>query len=108
MGQTGHLIASAVCSAVLYKWYSKSTWNTYTAGQQHYLTFCTDAQRQAVPTSESTLMLFVSHLSNLGITHSTIKVYVFFFYSSFTRNPRKTLTVLYRTHTSLTAAAERH
>ena len=29
-----------------------------------------------MPTSESTLMLFVSHLANLGLTHSTIKVYL--------------------------------
>ena len=54
----------------------KSTWNTYSAGQQRYLTFGADTQRQAVPTSESTLMLFVSHLANLGLTHSTIKVYL--------------------------------
>ena len=29
-----------------------------------------------MPTSEFTLMLFVSHLANLGLTHSTIKVYL--------------------------------
>ena len=55
---------------------AKSTWNTYSAGQQCYLTFSADAQRQAVPTSESSLMLFVSHLANLELTHSTIKVYL--------------------------------
>ena len=55
---------------------ARSTWNTYSAGQQRYLTFCADAPRQAVPTSESTLMLFVSHLANLGLTHSAIKVYL--------------------------------
>ena len=29
-----------------------------------------------MPTSESILMLFVSHLANLGLTYSTIKVYL--------------------------------
>ena len=77
MGQTGHLTASTVCLAVLYKYgAARSTWNIYSTGQQRYLTFCTDAQRQAVPTSESTFMLLVSHLANLRRTHSTIKVYL--------------------------------
>ena len=55
---------------------SPSTWNTYSTGQQHYLTFCAKAQRKELPTSESTLMLFVSHLADTGLTHSTIKVYL--------------------------------
>ena len=55
---------------------SPSTWNNYSAGQKHYLTFCAKAQRKELPTSESTLMLFVSHLADTGLTHSTIKVYL--------------------------------
>ena len=68
--------------------------------------FGADTQRQAVPTSISPLILFVPHLANLGLTHCYQSLS--FFYSSFTCNPRKTLTVLNRIHTSLTVGAERH
>ena len=85
---------------------AKSTWNTYSAGQQRYLTFGADTQRQAVPTSESTLMLFVLHLANLGLTHSTIKVYLSSIHHlHVTQGKHSQFSYI---HTSLTAGAERH
>ena len=61
---------------------ARSTWNTYSAGQQRYLTFCADTQRQAVATSRSTLMLFVSHLAILGshtlLSKSTFLLFVIY------------------------------
>ena len=40
------------------------------------MNFCSSTQRQTVPTSESTLLLFVSHLAKSSLGHGTIKVYL--------------------------------
>ena len=73
---TSHAFSSLFSSIIHMYGASPSTWNTYSAGQQCYLTFCAKAHRKALPTSESALRLFVSHLADTGLTHSTIKVYL--------------------------------
>ena len=53
-----------------------STRNTYAAGQNLYKIFCSRANRTPIPTSESTLLLFVAHLTTLNLSYATIKVYL--------------------------------
>ena len=53
-----------------------TTHKSYQAGQKRYLNFCSKANRPAVPTSEETMLLFVTHLAQQGLTHATIKVYL--------------------------------
>ena len=55
---------------------AKSTQKSYQAGQKRYLTFCNELERSAVPTTEETMLLFVTHLAQQGLTHATIKVYL--------------------------------
>ena len=45
-------------------------------GFQAYKTFCTNANRQKIPTSEATLLLFVTYLADQNCSSSTIKVYL--------------------------------
>lgn len=53
-----------------------STWRSYNSGIRHYITFCNQANRPAVPTSEPTLLLFVSYLASRNLSYPTIKVYL--------------------------------
>ena len=53
-----------------------ATQRCYRAGQQSYAQFCTQANVTQIPTSESTLSLFIAHLARTGLAHSTIKVYL--------------------------------
>ena len=53
-----------------------ATQRCYSAGQQRYIQFCTQANLTQIPTSESTLSLFVAYLARTGLAHSTIKVYL--------------------------------
>ena len=53
-----------------------STHKTYAAGVQHYLSFCKHIHCSPLPASEQTLLLFVTYLGQLGLTHKTIKVYL--------------------------------
>ena len=53
-----------------------STRDTYAIGQNRFLGFCHEIQRQPLPASETTLLLFVSHLATISLSHSTIKVYL--------------------------------
>lgn len=55
---------------------AKSTHKSYQAGQKRYLMFCSEVKRSAVPTTEETLLLFVTHLAQHELTHATIKVYL--------------------------------
>lgn len=48
----------------------------YQAGHRRYTSFCTRAQKNSLPTSEHTLMLFTAHLAEEGLSHQTIKVYL--------------------------------
>ena len=53
-----------------------STWRSYNSGIRHYITFCNQANRPAVPTSEPTLLLVVSYLASCNLSYPTIKVYL--------------------------------
>ena len=55
---------------------AKSSRITYSAGQRQYLHFCQKAKIKAIPTSESTLTLFITHLAVSNVSHGTIKVYL--------------------------------
>ena len=55
---------------------SPSTRKAYQVGLQAYRTFCTNTNRQKVPTSEATLLLFVTYLADQSCSFSTIKVYL--------------------------------
>ena len=49
---------------------------TYATGQHSYISFCSSIHRHPLPTLESTLLLFVSHLAKCSLSYSTIKVYL--------------------------------
>jgi len=49
---------------------------TYSCGQQCYLTFCNGIHQDPLPTTESILLLFVSHLATFCLSCATIKVYI--------------------------------
>ena len=53
-----------------------ATHKSYQAGQKRYFNFCSEEKRSPVPTSEETMLLFVAHLAQQGLTHATIKVYL--------------------------------
>lgn len=49
---------------------------SYQTGQHRYLTFCSNIKKSLLPTTEDTLLLFVSHLAQQGPSHASIKVYL--------------------------------
>ena len=53
-----------------------SSRNIYAAGQGRYINFCKSARVPAIPATEHTLMLFVTHLATANISLATIKVYL--------------------------------
>ena len=53
-----------------------STQRSYQAGQRRYLKFCSAINRPAMPTSEEIMLMFVSHLVQEGLAHTSIKVYL--------------------------------
>ena len=53
-----------------------STARVYATGQRRYLSFCRDANMVPLPTSERLLCLFVAHLAERGLQHSSIKGYL--------------------------------
>ena len=55
---------------------ASGTWTTYTTGQMRYLRFCSENLRQPLPSTEHTLMLFVTDLATSRLAYSTIKVYL--------------------------------
>ena len=55
---------------------SPSTRKAYQVGFQAYKTFCIYTNRQKIPTSEATLLLFVTYLADQSCSSSTIKVYL--------------------------------
>ena len=55
---------------------ASSTMATYSAGKRRYLQFCGRAKLPALPATETTITLFVSHLATIDISHSSIKVYL--------------------------------
>ena len=56
--------------------FAASTQKTYAAGVQHYLSFCKHIHYSPLPASEQTLLLFITYLGQLELTHKTIKVYL--------------------------------
>ena len=55
---------------------SSTTQRSYLAGLKRYTTFCSQAKLIPIPTTEATLLLFVTHLANQNLAYSTIKVYL--------------------------------
>ena len=49
---------------------------TYSPGQASYLNFCFMIQHTSIPANESTILLFVTHLTTSGLSYTTIKVYL--------------------------------
>ena len=50
------------------------SWRSYSSGIKHdYIKFC---NQLALPTTKSTLLLFVTYLASLNLSHPTIKVYL--------------------------------
>ena len=49
---------------------------SYQTDQHWYLTFCSSIKKSLLPTTEDTLLLFVSHLAQQGPSHASIKVYL--------------------------------
>ena len=45
-------------------------------GLNKYLVFCAKCKQQAIPVSEHTLVLFITHLASQQLSHATIQVYV--------------------------------
>ena len=53
-----------------------NTKSTYSVGQQRFISFCKSAKMQSMPASESTLLLFATHLGTSNISYTTIKIYL--------------------------------
>ena len=53
-----------------------NTKSTYSMGQKRFVSFCESTKLKPMPVSESTLLLFVAHLTSTNIFHATIKVYL--------------------------------
>ena len=66
--------------AVLQRYYingiATTTRSTYAAGQKLYTIFCSCTNRTTVPATEETLLLFVTYMITLNLSHATIKVYL--------------------------------
>ena len=61
---------------LLHNGLAKSSRNTYATGQRRYVKFCKMVGAKPIPTSESILTLFVTHLATSNISLRTIKVYL--------------------------------
>jgi len=68
------LIGSA--RELLHNGLAKSSRNAYATGQRRYVKFCKMAGAKPIPTSESILTLFITHLATSNISLQTIKVYL--------------------------------
>ena len=55
---------------------ASNTRTTYAAGIRRYTNFCRATKLRTLPASESTLILFVTHLATSNISQATIKVYL--------------------------------
>ena len=53
-----------------------STHKSYQAAIEQYLTFCDQIKHTPMPTSEFTLLLYIAHMGQKGLSHSTIRVYL--------------------------------
>ena len=55
---------------------SPATQRSYLAGFKRYTTFCSQAKLKPMPTTETTLLPFVTHLASQNLAYTTIKVYL--------------------------------
>ena len=55
---------------------SSSMQRLYRTGKVRYHSFCQKLRHSPLPSTEQLLLLFVAHLANEGLAHSTIKVYL--------------------------------
>ena len=55
---------------------AKATRTTYAAGIRRYTNFCKAAKLSTTPATESTLILFATHLATANISQASIKVYL--------------------------------
>lgn len=66
-GSGGTRLHIASLQMTVQRYYQKglasATHKSYQTGQKRYLNFCSEAKRSAVPTSEETMLLFVTHLA---------------------------------------------
>ena len=53
-----------------------STAQVYATGQRRYLSFCRKSGSNPIPLSENQMCLFVAHLADEGLQHSSIKGYL--------------------------------
>ena len=54
----------------------KSTANSYSTAQRQFIAFCNALQLTPVPTSEKTLLLYITYLQQKGVSFNAINVYV--------------------------------
>ena len=55
---------------------SDATRKAYKTGLNKYRTFCSQFKQSAVPATEDTLVLFITHLAKQQLSYSTIQVYL--------------------------------
>ena len=55
---------------------SPATQRSYLAGLKRYTTFCSQAKLKPMPTTKTTLLLFVTHLASQNLAYTTTKVYL--------------------------------
>jgi len=72
----GYNRLSSVAHHFLTAGLATSTMAIYSAGKQRYLQFCGRTKVPAIPATETTLVLFVSYLATINISHYSIKVYL--------------------------------
>ena len=53
-----------------------NTKKTYTSAQQQYVSFCIRMGVSACPANEQLLLMYVAHMNNKGLKHSTMQVYL--------------------------------
>ena len=66
----------ARAEAYFYQGVSPTTRKAYRTGLPKFNSFCTQARRKAIPTSENTLLLFITYLASQNLSSSTIQVYL--------------------------------
>ena len=66
----------ARAEAYFYQGVSPATRKAYRTGLRKFNSFCTQARRKAIPTSENTLLLFATYLADQNLSSSTIQVYL--------------------------------
>lgn len=71
---TAHL--TSLANELFKEGLASSTRSTYAAGQRRFRNFCRYLKCSPVPSTEATLVLFVTHLAETNTAYATIKVYL--------------------------------